>query len=266
MSWEPAEFPGLQILHGEFRDHEFPRHYHDGLMISLIDAGVQQVRHKGKAYFAGPGRVVAIAPGEVHATCAACNIGWRYRVFTIPRTVIDPLSGGCGQDFDVVIDDPVLAVRLSAAHAAFRLPGTTLEREESLLSAVDRFLRCHVRPAPETRRDAPDEHSVGRAMEYLSQHCARNVTLAELAAAIGLDPFHLTRTFTRAIGIPPPTYHLQQRLRTAQGRLAAGESVTDVSQALGFADQAHLTRLFKRLMGVTPGQYRAAHGHSAFRR
>jgi AraC-like DNA-binding protein len=103
-------------------------------------------------------------------------------------------------------------------------------------------------------------------MEYLSQHCARNVTLAELAATVGLDGFHLTRTFTRAIGMPPHAYHLQQRLRTAQGRLAAGEGVTDVAQALGFADQAHLTRLFKRLTGVTPGRYRAAHGHSAFRR
>ena len=103
-------------------------------------------------------------------------------------------------------------------------------------------------------------------MEYLSEHSVRNVTLAELAAETGLDGFHLTRTFTRATGMPPHAYHLQRRLRIAQGLLASGDSVTDVAQALGFADQAHLTRLFKRLTGVTPGHYRAAHGHSAFRR
>jgi AraC-like DNA-binding protein len=267
-SWEPAEFPGLQILHGGFRNHEFPRHYHDGLMISLIDDGAQRVLYRGRTHLAGAGRVVAIAPGEVHGTRPACDIGWRYRVFTVPHTLISRLSGthDHGQAFDVVINDPVLAARLSTAHAAFRLPSTTLEREELLLSALDRFLVCHVQPAPRTGRDFRDEHAVRRAMEYLSEHRARNVALTELADAIGLDGFHLTRTFTRAVGMPPHAYHLQQRLRTAQGRLAAGDNVTDVAQALGFADQAHLTRLFKRLMGVTPGQYRAAHGHSAFRR
>jgi AraC-like DNA-binding protein len=265
-AWLSDELPGLEITHGAFRNHEFPRHYHDGLMISLIDEGAQEILYKGASHIAGPGQIVAIPAGEVHATGARSGNGWRYRVFHVPYSMItfseQPHTRGFASE--VVINDPVLAQRLSAAHAAFSQPATKLEREESLLMALNRFFASHVHPTL-TVEPARDERSVRRAVEYLSENYGRNVALAELATAAGLDGFHLTRAFTRAMGMPPHAYHLQQRLRAAQTRLAAGESVTAVAQNLGFSDQAHLTRLFKRLNGVTPGRYRAAHGHPPHR-
>jgi AraC-like DNA-binding protein len=263
IAWQSPDLPGLEILHGAFRNHEFPRHYHDGLMISIIDEGAQVIRYKGTSHIAGPGRIVAIAAGEVHAGHARRGGGWRYRVFTIPYSMISPLMRRHAQGFasDVVIDNLELAGRLRAAHAAFSQPATKLEREELLLLALDRFFESHVHPAPPTVPRLRDGRAVRRAIEYLSANRGSNVALADLAAAAGLDGFHLTRTFTRATGMPPHAYHLQKRLREAQVRLAAGESATTVAQDLGFSDQAHLTRLFKRLTGVTPGRYRAAHGH-----
>jgi AraC-like DNA-binding protein len=262
-AWQSSELPGLEILHGAFRDHEFPRHYHDGLMISIIDEGAQVIRYKGSSHIAGPGRIVAIAAGEVHAGHARSADGWRYRVFTVPDSMIAYLRRRHTQSFtsDVVIDDLELAADLRAAHAAFSRPATKLEREELLLLALDRFFGSHVHHAQFTVPIARSVRAVRRATEYLSDNLGCKVALAELAAAAGLDAFHLTRTFTRAMGMPPHAYHLQQRLRAAQGRLAAGESATKVAQDFGFSDQAHLTRLFKRLTGVTPGRYRAAHGH-----
>jgi AraC-like DNA-binding protein len=262
-AWQSPELPGLEILHGTFRDHEFPRHYHDGLMISIIDEGAQVIRYKGTSHIAGPGRIVAIAAGEVHAGHARSGDGWRYRVFTVPDSMVASLLRRHAQSFtsDVVIDDLELAEKLRAAHAAFSRPATKLEREELLLLALDRFFESHVHPALLTIPRLRNERAVRRAVEYLSDNFGCNVALAELAAATGLDAFHLTRTFTRAMGMPPHAYHLQQRLRAVQARLAAGESATKVAQDFGFSDQAHLTRLFKRLTGVTPGRYRAAHGH-----
>jgi AraC-like DNA-binding protein len=262
-AWQSPELPGLEILHGTFRNHEFPRHYHDGLMISIIDEGAQVIRYKGTSHIAGPGRIVAMAAGEVHSGHARCADGWRFRVFTVPDSMIASLLRGHVQSFtsDVVIDDRELAAMLGAAHAAFARPATKLEREELLLLALDRFLEAHLQSALLTVPSLRNERAVRRAIEYLSDNLGRNVALAELAAAAGLDAFHLTRTFTRAMGMPPHAYHLQQRLRAAQARLAAGESATQVAQDCGFSDQAHLTRLFKRLTGVTPGRYRAAHGH-----
>jgi AraC-like DNA-binding protein len=267
MAWQPAGFPGLEILRGSFR-REFPRHYHDGLMVSVTDSGAQEVEYKGTSYVAGAGQIVAMPAGEVHAVRTRSAEGWRYRVFTVPYTLLNLPPGRLRQGFGspVVIDDGELAQQLRAAHAAFACKSTKLEREERLLSALDLFFVRHAKPATPPVPSFRNPQAVRRAIEYLSEHFDRNVALSELAAAAELDGFLLTREFTRSIGIPPHAYHLQRRIRAAQRRLAAGESATDVAQQLGFSDQAHLTRLFKRLVGVTPGRYRSAHGHHTLRR
>jgi AraC-like DNA-binding protein len=267
VAWQPAEFPGLEILRGLFRQ-EFPRHYHDGLMVSVTDSGAHEVEYKGTSYVAGAGQVVAMAAGEVHAIRAHSVGGWRYRVFYVPYSLISLSPDSLGQGFKspVVINDGELAGQLRAAHTAFAQTSTKLECEERLQSALSLFFDRHAKPGPVWAPSLRNPRAVRRAVEYLSEHCERNVALAELAAAAELDGFLLTREFTRSMGIPPHAYHLQRRIRAAQGRLAGGESVTDVAQELGFSDQAHLTRLFKRHVGVTPGRYRSAHGHHTLRR
>jgi AraC-like DNA-binding protein len=267
MAWQPAGFPGLEILRGSFR-REFPRHYHDGLMVSVTDSGAQEVEYKGTSYVAGAGQIVAMPAGEVHSVRTRSAEGWRYRVFTVPYTLINLPPGRLRQGFGspVVIDDGELAQQLRGAHAAFACKSTKLECEERLLSALDLFFARHTKPATAPVPSFRNPPAVRRAIEYLSEHFDRNVSLSELAAAAQFDGFLLTREFTRSIGIPPHAYHLQRRIRAAQRRLAGGESATDVAQQLGFSDQAHLTRLFKRIVGVTPGSYRTAHGHHTLRR
>ena len=267
VAWQPAGFSGLEILRGSFRN-DFPRHYHDGLMVSVTDSGAQEVEYKGTCYIAAAGQIVAMPAGEVHAVRTRSAGGWSYRVFTVPHNLIGFPQRGLHHGFasPVVIDDRELAQQLRAAHAAFACASTRLECEERLTSALHLFFSRHTKPAAPQAPTLRNSQAVGRAIEYLSEHCDRNVALCELAAAAELDGFLLTREFTRSMGMPPHAYHLQRRIRAAQERLAAGESVTDVAQQLGFADQAHMTRLFKRTVGVTPGRYRAAHGHQTLRR
>ena len=267
IGWRPPEFPGLEILRGAFRHHEFPRHYHNGLMISVIDSGAQEIHYKGTSYVASKDQIVAIPAGEVHAGRDRGPDGWRYCVFTVPYSMVDVPFPGLHQGFasPVIIDDGDLAGRLRVAHAAFSSPSTTLQREELLSLALELYFARYADPAPPRISVIANERALARAIDYLAEHYDRNVGLAELASAAELDGFHLTRAFTSAKGMPPHAYHIQARLRKAQERLAAGAGVTDVAHDLGFSDQAHLTRLFKRLTGVTPGRYRAAHHHLRFR-
>jgi AraC-like DNA-binding protein len=82
-----------------------------------------------------------------------------------------------------------------------------------------------------------------------------NPSLEDLAHIAGLSPFHLTRVFHEATGLPPHTYLTQLRVSRAKQRLQAGDPIADVAAATGFSDQSHLTRRFKRIVGVTPGQF-----------
>ncbi len=262
------EVPGLEVLTGTFRHHVFPRHTHDGLMIALIEDGAQRLEHAGERFVAAPGQIVSMPAGTVHAVSPAAPEGWRYRVLIIPDSLLNqvterPLSG---LGSEVIIEDRDFAGALTGAHDALARGAAHLELESRLLDVVSRFLERHARPRPPIVRVGREPEAVRRALDYLAAHLDRGVPLTELAAAAGLDGFRLTRAFTREIGLPPHTWHLQCRLRYAQSRLVRGEPIAAVAQLAGFADQAHFTRAFKRLTGVTPGRYRADHGHPSPRR
>jgi AraC family transcriptional regulator len=82
-------------------------------------------------------------------------------------------------------------------------------------------------------------------------------SLTELAAAVGVHPSHLARSFRREYGQTVGEYARTLRLQWAAEQLALdGACLADVAVRSGFADQSHFTRAFRRHTGVTPGRYR----------
>jgi AraC-like DNA-binding protein len=86
--------------------------------------------------------------------------------------------------------------------------------------------------------------------------------LSEVGAIAGVTLAHLVRSFSRAVGLPPKSYHAQVRLARARRLLAEGKAATWVAYECGFADQSHFNRRFKECHGVTPGAFQAAIGNA----
>lgn len=53
---------GTEIVCGRFRNHRFPRHSHDGLMLSLVEDGIQGIRYRGETHLGGRGVLIAMPP------------------------------------------------------------------------------------------------------------------------------------------------------------------------------------------------------------
>jgi AraC family transcriptional regulator len=101
--------------------------------------------------------------------------------------------------------------------------------------------------------------AVTRAIDFIKENYAKNLTLSDMAAAVHLSASHFPRVFKKATGMSPRQYLMQVRVHTARSLLSAGageRSIAEVADAVGFADQSHLTRHFKRALGVTPKQSR----------
>jgi AraC family transcriptional regulator len=83
-------------------------------------------------------------------------------------------------------------------------------------------------------------------------------TLTQLAAVVGLNPYHFARQFKAATGLPPHQYVIARRVERAMQLLQAGTglSLAEVALHAGFSDQSQLSHHFKRLVGVTPGRFR----------
>jgi AraC family transcriptional regulator len=80
------------------------------------------------------------------------------------------------------------------------------------------------------------------------------LTIEVLAREVGLSPAHFARAFKETLGRAPHQYLLALRLERARRLIETSQqSLSEIAQRTGFADQAHLTRLFKRAFGTTPG-------------
>lgn len=114
------------------------------------------------------------------------------------------------------------------------------------------------RPRPEvTEQTALPPRAVLLASEFIHDHYSRDISLADIAEAAHLSPFHLARQFKKSTGMTPHQYLVAVRVNSARSLLSAGagaKSLADVAAAVGFSDQSHLTRHFKRLLGLTPKQ------------
>jgi AraC-like DNA-binding protein len=114
----------------------------------------------------------------------------------------------------------------------------------------------HVAPAASLVLMNPHELHTDRAIDLMRARLGEPLTLAELAAAAQLSPFHFLRRFKSRHHATPQQMLMALRLLDAKRRLARGERPADVAAAVGLADQAHLNRAFVRRYGVAPGRYR----------
>jgi AraC family transcriptional regulator len=156
--------------------------------------------------------------------------------------------------------DPVVTgIAASVAREALQVDNAS----ESNVESLARVLTIHLlrnyrsnREAAETRSDSTGTpRAIIRALSFINQNHARNIGIADIAAAAHVSRFHLSRVFRNTLGITLQQYLIQARVQHAHALIVAGGgqySLADIAVAAGFADQSHLTRHFKRQMGTTP--------------
>jgi AraC family transcriptional regulator, regulatory protein of adaptative response / methylated-DNA-[protein]-cysteine methyltransferase len=81
-------------------------------------------------------------------------------------------------------------------------------------------------------------------------------TLAELAGAAGISPFHFHRVFKQITGATPRDYARTHRLDRFAERLDAGEPVTEAIYASGFGSSSRAYEAAPAGLGMTPGARR----------
>ncbi|MFV3076329.1 helix-turn-helix domain-containing protein [Niveispirillum fermenti] len=96
-----------------------------------------------------------------------------------------------------------------------------------------------------------------RVVLFIEQNLDDDLSLATLAAVVGLSPSHFARRFKAAAGEAPHRYVLSRRVNAAKRLLLETEMpLAEIAAAAGFSSQAHLTGIFGRAVGMTPGAYR----------
>ena len=99
--------------------------------------------------------------------------------------------------------------------------------------------------------------SLQRAVRYIREHLAGEVTLADAAAAAFLSPNYLAHLLKKETGKTFTDLVTERRLEFAQEQLAhSSQRIASIAHASGFVDEAYFARRFRQRFGVTPKAYR----------
>ena len=117
-----------------------------------------------------------------------------------------------------------------------------------------RHLRRHVGDAPSVPFDARVRH----ANEYMLTHLTEKLDMTALARECGLSRAHFFALYKRHTLITPQMFLNMQKMRQACEWLASErqDTIGNLAESLGFAEQGHFTRFFQRHLGAAPAQYR----------
>jgi AraC family transcriptional regulator len=142
--------------------------------------------------------------------------------------------------------------------AAARSGSVADDRIEATAAALVQSLLRSARPGDEKRAAAPlSPQEAARVEAFARAGPPQTLSVADLAAVIGLPVPVFRSRFRATFGLRPHAYLLERRLEAARDRLLRGKApISAIALDLGFADQAHFTTAFGRHFGVTPAVVR----------
>ncbi|WP_406862161.1 AraC family transcriptional regulator [Streptomyces sp. HUAS MG47] len=214
-------------------------------------------------------RQVAGAPAEVDPTTAYLGVPGEEERFAHPAARGDECTSisltptlwrvVAGEDARPARQSVYVDARLDLAHRRVLASARTGDVDHAVTEELLRLLSATVGQAvdgavPAGVRPCRDEGPlVAAARQAIGEAHPASEGLLPLAELLGVSPYHLSRAFTRELGVSLTRYRNRVRIGRALDRLDAGEeSLATLAADLGFSDQAHLTRTVRHYLGHTP--------------
>ena len=105
------------------------------------------------------------------------------------------------------------------------------------------------------KRNEPS--AVTGAIRYMTTHYRENISVADIAGYLALNPRYFSKLFKRHTDSSPHQYLLALRLRRAKALLLeTSMSIQQIADECGFTSSTHFIRAFRKENDITPQKYR----------
>ena len=103
------------------------------------------------------------------------------------------------------------------------------------------------------------------AVALIERHLHRDLSLEEMARAVGLSASRFRHLFKAETSVSPLQYVTSVRMRRAKEMMESPSlSVKQVRHTIGMRDKKHFSARFKKTYGLTPKEYRTRHADYFF--
>ena len=261
---ERADGPALIALWGddaagsEFRlgTREYDWHSHLRGQVFCVESGLVHVRTAHGSWLLPPHRAGWLPPGEAHTvSISGAMSGWS--VLIAPQA-----SHGLPTRPCVIGISELMRALVRRAVAWTDQVQLDAEQERMIAVLLDEMRRA---PHEPLHLPMPTDRRLLRIATALYAQPDDTRTLDEWAQWAGLSARTLSRLFLAETSVSFAQWRQQARLVHALERLARGEAVADVADALGYATPSNFIAMFKRSFGESPARYFAQRGEAGWR-
>ncbi len=249
---------------------------HSSYEFALVTQGVTRIATPNDLFELRPGRLLLIDPGVVHDespgekpepyVCLWCHLEDTMARFC--RTSYTPPS--------TWRSGPTLELPgRTGLDAMARAIATELEnREWNWVASVNALLvyltsilvrrlrrgsilRLRATESPAILAGARTWRVIQEALAYCDANFRRPIRLADVAAAVGYSPTHLSRLISAHLGHSLSDHIRSLRITAGKHLLETSDlSIGEISHSLGYRDPAHFSHAFTRATGMSPRAYR----------
>jgi AraC-like DNA-binding protein len=255
------QMPGIKILRLRLNRH-LPEarwnehsHEHDQVLIYLNGRGQQRV--EGTLFKAGPGTVIHIPPGKLHA--------FEQQAARPPLCLVLDVEMGTGRGVSHTCDQLTadqLAETKARLSTLFR--HQQIERREMsfrvaavVLDVLDMALKAIGWLTPVNRFSTSRHFSISKRVErLLESKDGAEVTLEEISKHTGYQHDHLNRLLRTECGLTLGQLRSRTRLKRAIALLAEDMTIQEVGEKIGILDANYFARWFRQQTGVSPSAWK----------
>jgi AraC family transcriptional regulator len=130
---------------------------------------------------------------------------------------------------------------------------------ESMAMAVAAHLLMHYSTTEKVLRETGGlpKAKLKQAIDYIQAHLDENISLADMAAMLGMSQYHFSRLFKQSMQLTPHAYLVEQRVNRAKQLLFDLDmTMLDIAEECGFANPSHFSRCFRQYTGMSPMEFR----------
>lgn len=238
-------------------------------MLLLLEGEISYII-EGETYTAGPGDMIFVAPGEIHAIridgrkpyerlvllfdidalrsmmrelCAPLEVFSQEagaRLHIVPRALVSEygLDRLLGEIFSCEDED-----RYKRLFIMSKLLGFMIQTDKMFAAHKERF-------ASPTSKDG----LVSAAVTYISEHIGEPIRLEDVADHLFVSKSTLCHRFAKTVHMTTIHYILLKKMHRAAELLRKGYSASEAAAMVGYSNYTSFFYNFKRLMGKAPAE------------
>ncbi len=229
--------------------HSFGPWVRSNYLIHYVYEGRGVFRNEYGEFNVKEGEMFLIRPDELTYYRADTKNPWQYAWIEFNGSLAKGLLSKMG----FTKDNPIICDRKVGAKIAELAKCGDLPFESIMQKLWGIFSEIS---APDAGNVSMSEY-IKKAESYIKINIHNKVTVSDVAAYIGIDRSHLSRLFSRDMGVSPQKYIISLKMKTAANYLKNKQiSVSEAAQSVGYGDIRIFNKAFKREFGMSPSLWR----------